>query len=132
VKTTKKTAGPRTKVIRSLGGKKLVDEIVEAALVKKAERITVLDMGGASSLCDWMVICQGDNPFQCKAIANSIIDEHVEKKTKPYLVEGLPEGRWVIVDFSDVLVHVFTRELRRYYAIEELWPAVGRTEIAEE
>lgn len=130
--TSKKSKQSRVKTPRSLGGRKLVDEIVEAALVKKAERISVLDFDGASNLCDWMIICQGDNPFQCRAIANSIIDALAERKTKPYIVEGLQEGRWVIVDFTDVLVHVFTHELRRYYAIEDLWPAAGRTDIARE
>ena len=129
-KRTKKS--PAKKAPTTLAGKELVDHIVEAALSKKAEQVTVLDMGGASSLCDYMVIATGDNPFQARAIGREIIDVLTEKKTKPFLVEGLEDGRWVIVDFTDVLVHVFTRELRRFYAIEELWPSAGRTDFSEE
>lgn len=133
-------AGPKTRPakkaksapLRSLAGKKLVDEIVSAVQEKKAEKITILDLGGASSLCDWMVICQGDNTFQCRAIARGVVDALTEKRTKPYLVEGIEEGRWVLVDFTDVVLHVFTRDLRRYYAIEEIWPAAGRSSVAED
>jgi ribosome-associated protein len=116
---------------RSLAGKKLVDAVAQAAFAKKAERLTVLNVEQVSSLCDWIVICQGDNQFHTRAIANSIIEELAQKRTKPYVIEGLENGRWVIVDFTDVLVHIFIPELRKYYALEDLWPAAARFQITE-
>jgi ribosome-associated protein len=115
----------------SLRGKKLVDEAVKAAFIKKAERVTVLHVEQLSSLCDWMVLCEGDNQFHTRAIANSIIDILTEKHTKPFLVEGVEEGRWAIVDFTDVIVHVFIPELRKHYALEDLWPAAARFNVEE-
>jgi ribosome-associated protein len=116
---------------KSLAGKKLVEVVAKAAHVKKAEDVLALNVEQVSSLCDWMVICTGDNQFHTRAIANSIIEDLSEKGTRPYLVEGLEDGRWVIVDFTDVIVHVFIPELRRYYALEELFPAAARFAMPE-
>ena len=121
----KKPKGPLT-------GRKLADTIAAAALAKKAERIIILNVEHVSSLCDWMVICQGNNPFQTRAIADSIITVCSTRNTVPYLCEGLEGGRWIVVDFSDVLVHVFLPQLRAYYAIEDLWPSAARFPVLEE
>ena len=116
---------------KPLAGKKLVDAAAAAAFAKKAERLTALHVEQVSSLCDWIVICQGDNQFHTRAIAHSIIETLKEKNTTPYVIEGMEGGRWVIVDFTDVLVHIFIPELRKYYALEDLWPAAARFNITE-
>lgn len=111
---------------RSMGGKELVDAIVESAKEKLAENIIVIDLNGVQGAADWFIVCQGDNTVQNSAIADGIIDSLIEKHTKPWHVEGKEDGRWVLIDFSDVIVHVMIPEVREYYALESLW-GEGRT-----
>ena len=90
---------------------------------KKGNEIVRLDLRNLhSSVADYFVVCHAESSTQVKAIANSV--EHEIFKTmsvNPYRVEGLEHGEWIILDYVDVVVHVFKTDKREYYGIEELW-----------
>lgn len=102
--------------------------IAKAALDKKAEDVRVLEVGGLTSLADYFVLCSGNTDRQVKAIVDEI--EHVMKASRelPHHIEGVPQCRWVLMDYTDVVVHVFDKDTREYYNLDGLWadaPAVG-------
>ncbi|RDV84303.1 ribosome silencing factor [Ammonifex thiophilus] len=113
--------------------REIVDLIIEAAQEKKGYDILALEVGKLLPLCDYFVILSGNNPIQVKAIA-----EHIEKKLAEQGVnllhrEGFQEGRWILLDFGDVVVHVFLEEEREFYGLERLWrdAPVFRKEAAQ-
>ena len=95
---------------------------LKAAEDKKAIDPILLDMKGQSSLSDYVLVCSGSSDRQVKAIADSIGKELKEHNCYPIGTEGYSEGRWVLKDFGDVVVHVFYEEVREFYNIEKLWP----------
>jgi ribosome-associated protein len=111
----KRTAG------KPLGGKALVDAIVKHAEDKKAEDIKVIDLRKASAPADWFIVCQGEHPVHNRAIADSIDEGLAEAGTKAWHVEGKEDGRWVVLDYSDVVVHVMMPDARKLYDLESLW-----------
>lgn len=94
---------------------------VEAALDVKAEDVIALDVGELSSFADVFVVCTGRSDRQVRAIADSIEQAAKRAGQPPLGVEGYSEGRWVLVDLDDVIVHVFEPEARAHYDIERLW-----------
>ena len=93
-----------------------------AASSKKAERIVILDVSQQLVITDHFVICSGNTDRQVRTIADEI--EHVlgkEYGVKPYRREGQREGRWVLLDYVDFVIHVFHKEDRDYYDLERLW-----------
>ncbi len=97
-------------------------EAAGAAASKKADRILVLDVSEQLGITDYFVICSGNTERQVRAIAEAVeralaVDEGV----KPYRREGQREGRWVLLDYVDFVVHVFHEEEREYYSLERLW-----------
>tara|TARA_B100001250_G_scaffold236137_1_gene202839 strand:+ start:808 stop:1191 length:384 start_codon:yes stop_codon:yes gene_type:complete len=92
--------------------------IVNLALNKKAIELNVLDVRGLSSITDYFVICSGRSEPQVKAIS-----DHIRKGTikKPHHIEGYENQNWILLDYFDILVHVFKNEERKYYNIERLW-----------
>jgi len=114
--TKKKNAPP------PLGGKELVDAIIEALEDKLAENIVVIDLRDVSGAADWFIICQGGNTSHTSAIADGVIGILKEKRqTAPWHHEGLEEGRWALIDYTDVVVHVMLPDVRKYYDLESLW-----------
>ncbi|MEI8027197.1 MAG: ribosome silencing factor [Pseudomonadota bacterium] len=97
--------------------------MAQASLDKKAKDIVLMDLRGLSSLCDYQIVCSGDSDRQVSAIALHIEEICREEfNLKPTVTEGKSTGNWVLLDFSGIMVHVFLDDLRRYYAIESLWP----------
>jgi len=95
---------------------------VAAALDKKAFDLTVLSVGELTSIADYFILASASNERQAAAIADSIQEKLRESmKVKPLLVEGAAPGRWVLLDYGDFIVHVFTEETRRFYGLERLW-----------
>jgi ribosome-associated protein len=92
-----------------------------AALDKKAEDIVVLELSGLTIIADYFIICSGDNITQVKAIAENIEHEFLERGIKPLGIEGLDYSHWVLLDYGDIIVHVFEKETRAYYGLEKLW-----------
>jgi ribosome-associated protein len=95
---------------------------VVAALDKKATDLDVLAVGGLTSIADYFVLSSAGNERQAQAIADSVLTRlKDEMGVKPLLVEGTTPGRWVLLDFGDFIVHIFTEDVRRFYGLERLW-----------
>jgi ribosome-associated protein len=112
---------PKTRKAKDLTGKGLALACAREAAEKKAENILVLDMRAISSIADYFVICSGSSTRQVKAIAESIVEEARGGGARCWHREGWADGRWIVIDFSDIIVHVFQDDARRYYQIERLW-----------
>ncbi len=104
---------------------KLARDIAGHATAKKAENVVVLAMTDAVSYTDFFVIVTGANPRQTKAIADEIVAK-LRPRRRPARTEGEREGEWVLLDFIDVVVHVFTPAARDFYRLETLWGDVPR------
>lgn len=95
---------------------------VNAALDKKALDLDVLEVGELTSIADYFILCSATSERQAQAIADNVVERvRAEDKLKPLLVEGSTPGRWILIDFGDFIVHVFTEETRRFYGLERLW-----------
>jgi ribosome-associated protein len=93
-----------------------------AALDKKAYDLDVLAVGKLTSIADYFILTSAGNERQAQAIADNVVDKlRDEMGVKPLLVEGTVPGRWVLIDFGDFIVHIFTDEARRFYGLERLW-----------
>jgi len=93
-----------------------------AALDKKATNLDILAVGKLTSIADYFVICSAGSERQAQAIADNVLDSLKEEMgVKPLLVEGTTPGRWVLLDFGDFIVHIFTEDVRRFYGLERLW-----------
>lgn len=88
---------------------------------KKAEDVLILDVSKISSVTDYLVLCSGNSEPQLKAIAEEMSRRVREEGLRPKRHEGQPPSRWVVLDFSDVMVHIFHPELRERYGLEQLW-----------
>ncbi|HEX2750208.1 MAG TPA: ribosome silencing factor, partial [Verrucomicrobiales bacterium] len=89
---------------------------------KKAENITILDVRGISMVTDFLVICDGSSLPHLRAIRNEIADRmREEHKVKPFAAHGVADSGWMLLDFGDVVVHIFHSEKRAFYALEDLW-----------
>lgn len=99
-----------------------VRHAVAAALDKKASHLDVLSVGALTSIADYFIIASADNERQAAAIADNVVDRLKEEMgVKPLLIEGTTPGRWVLLDFGDFIVHIFTEDVRRFYGLERLW-----------
>ncbi|MBU6154081.1 MAG: ribosome silencing factor [Bdellovibrionales bacterium] len=105
---------------------------VQSAANKKAETIKILDLKSESSFTDYFMICSGTSDRQVQAIADSIVIDLKESGFAPISVEGYREGRWVIVDYGDIVIHVFLDALRDFYDLEQLWSHAKRVPIPQE
>ena len=95
---------------------------VTAALDKKALNLDVLQVGQLTSIADYFIIASATNERQAVAIADSVVDQLRDQlRVKPLLVEGATPGRWVLLDYGDFIVHIFTEDVRRFYGLERLW-----------
>lgn len=92
-----------------------------AAATKKAVDILVLDMQGIFTAADYFVICSGRNTPQIAAITRETQDDLEKQQIRPYRKQGTPESGWVLLDYEDVIVHIFSEEARAFYNLEHLW-----------
>ncbi|WP_153726514.1 ribosome silencing factor [Heliorestis convoluta] len=104
-----------------MDSKDLAIRLAEAASEKKASDILLLDVREKSRFTDYFVICTGNSTPQVQAICQNIEDSMKELGQQPLRIEGYREGRWVLVDLGDVVVHIFRPESRDYYSLERLW-----------
>jgi len=109
-----------------------VQTAVRAASAKKAEKIMILDLRHTSAFTDVFVLCTGQNARQVKAIVDSVEEALKALGQRPVAVEGYRGSEWVLVDYFDFVVHVFTPESREFYALERLWGSAIRVEVADE
>jgi len=93
----------------------------KAAAAKKAKDTVILELKGLTVIADYFLICSGESTTQVKAIAEHIESEFRKKSIKPLSIEGLHYAHWILLDYGDVIVHVFEDETRHYYELEKLW-----------
>jgi ribosome-associated protein len=103
---------------------------VEAALEKKALEPVVLDVRELASYTDFIVVVSGRSDRQVQAIADGVRDALAEEGVKPLGTEGLKQGQWSLLDFGDLIVHVFYHPVRDFYDLESFWVDAPRLEIA--
>ena len=105
-----------------MNGEQLLSEIVRLAADKKALEVVELDLRGVLDYTDFFVICSGNTTRQTKAIHDGILEGlKRELGAVPRRVEGAGRADWILMDYLDVVVHVFTPEIREYYRLEQLW-----------
>ncbi len=101
----------------------LVEEVIKGIQEKKGKKITCLNLGSIkSTVCDYFVVCHGTSSTHVSAIAESIEDQvNKHMGMKPGRREGFMNAEWILLDYLDVVVHVFQQEVREHYQIEDLW-----------
>ncbi|MEO5355874.1 MAG: ribosome silencing factor [Nitrospirae bacterium YQR-1] len=100
---------------------KHLKEIVESLSEKKGDEVVVLDLRGLTPIADFFVICTGGSTSHIKALADSVESKLKERKIKPLHIEGQKNYSWVILDYGDILIHIFNPEARAYYELERFW-----------
>jgi len=111
-----------------LNSKQLSRKLAKLALEKKATDIKILDLRDLTTITDYFVICSGSSDPHVKAIADSVIDGSKKIGERPWHKEGFSNRNWVLLDFVDVVVHIFLPETRKFYGLEKLW---GDADVAE-
>ena len=109
----------------------LIEEIILGIENVKGEKINQLDLRKLENTpCDFFIVCSGNSNTQVSAIVNSVL-KRVSKalKEKPFHTEGLDNAEWVLIDYVNVVVHVFQNQIREYYNLEELWGDAKSTQI---
>jgi len=115
-----------------LQGKELAHHIAQLILDKKGYDVVILDLQGLTSATDYFVICSVDSDVQAKAIIGHVKDDLIYETIKPWHTEGTSSSNWILMDFVDVVVHVFHPETREFYSLERLWGDAQVTEIKDE
>jgi ribosome-associated protein len=108
-----------------------VDNVVEGIKDKKGSNITILDLSEIeNSISNFFIICEGDSNVHVDAIADSV-EDYVRKHTKekPFHIEGKQNAQWILLDYLDVVVHVFQRATRDFYSLEALWSDAKKTVV---
>lgn len=110
----------------------LMGEIVRYATDRKARDVVELDMREVAGYTDWFVICSGTSDRQVKAIHDAILQGcKREHGLLPRRVDGLTQGQWVLMDYLDVIVHIFTPQTRDFYRLEQLWGEAPARAVSE-
>ncbi|MHB8837295.1 MAG: ribosome silencing factor [Candidatus Methylomirabilia bacterium] len=109
----------------------LVRVAVRAAEEKKAKDVQAIDIRGLSGVTDYMIIATGSSDTNVRAIAEGVREKLLEKGERPFSLEGLQEGTWVLLDYVDFVVHVFHYEKRVYFGLEELWADAKLVPLAD-
>ena len=102
-------------------GRRIVDCSVEFLLSKRGEEILIMDLEGLTDMSDYFVLCTGNSDTQVKALADAVMEGMKRSGNRPWHVEGYDARRWILIDFVDVVVHIFLRDVRAFYALERLW-----------
>lgn len=107
---------------RNTGTENLKKVVIDAILDKKGHQVVSLDLRKIKDTpSDYFIITHGDSNTQVRAIYNNVVDEAEKHGFKPYHMEGMRNAEWIIIDFVDVVVHVFYRDRRDFYGLEDLW-----------
>ena len=98
---------------------------------KKGINISIIDISEISTLADYFIIAGGNNEIQVKALANSVEEEMYKVDCKPKHIEGFDNANWILMDFSDIIVHVFNEEDRLFYDLERIWRDGKHLEVTD-
>jgi len=91
----------------------------------------VLDVGKLTSVADYLVVCSGGSDRQVRAIADHIDGSLAQQQISPLSIEGLSSSQWVLLDYGDVIVHIFRADIRHHYALERLWSDAAQTRVTD-
>ena len=105
--------------------------LTRAALEKKAHDLVVLDVREHTSIADYFIVCSGRSDRQVQSIAQGLEEDASEEGIKPFAVEGTQRGHWVLMDFSDVIVHIFYEPVRQFYDLDGLWGHAPRAKLPD-
>src|SRR5436190_5577365 len=137
-KNTKTSVTRTTKIVRSKPAKaatprlpKAISAVIGAAQDRKASGVVVLDLKKASAFTDYFVICSASNPRQVQAIADAVEEALKAQKQRPSLVEGYARAEWILLDYFDFVVHVFSKHARDFYGLDRLWGSATRIEFPD-
>ena len=111
--------------------KKELLPFLQAVSAKKAEDVVVLGVGNLTSIADAFIVCSGSSNRQVTAIADHIVNDLKKQGIKPLSSEGLKEGRWVLLDYGNVIMHIFYETARSFYDIEGLWSDAEKIDHSE-
>lgn len=112
--------------------RKQVADAIQACLDKKAEELSILEMEkGSGAFTDYFVLCNGTNPRQIQAIADEVELRLKHAGLRPTHVEGYNQAEWVLIDYVDFVVHVFSEHARKFYDLERLWKSAKRLEPSD-
>ena len=103
------------------GARQALSLVLQALADRKAVDPLVLDLRGLCGATDYFIMCSGTSDTHVRGMAEHIMEALAPKGLSPHHVEGLPQGRWVLLDYFDFVVHVFHPELREFYQLERLW-----------
>ncbi|HAG49825.1 MAG TPA: ribosome silencing factor [Deltaproteobacteria bacterium] len=112
-----------------LSSKERALNAAQFALDKKAEGVVILNITDLSSIADYLIICSAASDRQVQAIASSVEEGLKEKGVRPLSTEGIREGHWALLDYGDIIAHVFLEPVREFYNLEGLWPEAPKAEL---
>jgi len=115
-----------------LNSNELANIIAQLMLAKKGTDVYIMDLQGLTTITDYFVICSAESDVQVKAIKDHITEQLRLHAVKPWHVEGEEAMHWVLLDFVDVVVHIFQPETRQFYSLERLWGDAKITEVTDE
>jgi ribosome-associated protein len=130
-RSTTKTTKPSARSAKPARLPKPVSAAIDAARGKKATGVVVLDLKKAGAFTDYFVICSAANPRQVQAIADGIEEALKHQKQRPSLVEGYARAEWILLDYFDFVVHVFSKHARDFYGLDRLWGSATRIEFPD-
>jgi ribosome-associated protein len=107
--------------VAGLTSRALAKACAEIVLVKKAEDVIIIDLRKLAAPTDFFVLCTGTSERHVKALADGVVEEMKKQGVRPWHMEGGTARKWVLVDYVDVVVHVFMSDTRRFYSLETLW-----------
>lgn len=126
-----KTTRPRTKTATTPRLPAQLKVAIEAARGRKASEVIVLDLRKTAAFTDYFLICTGSNPRQVNAIADAIEEALKAKKIRPTHIEGSQRAEWILLDYFDFVVHVFSTNARQFYSLERLWGDAIKIELPD-
>jgi len=112
--------------------RRLARTIAQISLTKKARDVLILDLRKLTTITDFFVLCTGDSDTHVKAIVDAIAENLEHEKVKAWHVEGYSALKWVLMDYVDVVVHVFQQATREFYSLEALWGDAKMEEVKDE
>ncbi|MBI5674737.1 MAG: ribosome silencing factor [Nitrospirae bacterium] len=121
----------RLKTLKNSDSKEKALKAANTAVDKKAADTVILELTDLSTIADYFIICTGENPAQIKAISEAIKEGFQKKNILPIGIEGLKFVRWVLMDYGDIIVHIFSREARNFYELERFWIDAPRIPLEE-
>jgi ribosome-associated protein len=114
-----------------LNSKELTDKIANVIFSKKGYDVKILDLRGLTTIADYFIICSADSDIQVKSISDEIDNNLREEGIKNWHKEGLKALTWVLLDYVDVVVHIFKKDARQFYNLEKLWGDAPLEEVVD-